>query len=306
MDKFNREQLISSFENFLSAQQALGDLTIRNYISDLNSLFDFMYIKKLSQMSSLNKVVIRDYLYWLAQHGYARSSLVRKQSGLRVFLKWLLSEGYISVDPLPKRSLMRKEIKLPRFLSQEEVDRLLSMPDTSNKFGSRDKAILELIYASGVRVSEAEGLDLQNLDLDGMQIVVMGKGSKQRVVYLGSIAKSSLETYLQMYRNRFPVLDDEDSVFINRDGWRLSKRTIQSIVKKYSIMAGLGNGVHTHTLRHSFATHLLDGGANLRVVQELLGHTSTSTTQLYTHVTQSQKIKEYLKAHPRSTHQGCN
>ena len=304
MDKLNREQLIYNFENFLSGQQALADLTIRNYISDLNSLFDFMDIKKLSKMSSLNKVVIRDYLHWLAQLGYVRSSLARKQSGLRGFLKWLLSKGYISVDPLPKRSLMKKEIRLPRFLSEEEIDRLLSMPDISNKFGSRDKAMLELIYASGVRVSEVEGLDLKKLDLDGMQIVVMGKGSKQRVVYLGHIAKTSLETYIQIYRNQFPVLGDEDSVFLNRDGCRLSKRTIQSIVKKYSIMAGLGDGVHTHTLRHSFATHLLDGGADLRVVQELLGHTSTSTTQMYTHVTQSQKIKEYLKAHPRSTHQG--
>ena len=304
MDKLNQKKLLSSFENFLSGQQALADLTIRNYISDLNSLFDFMNIKKLSQMSSLNKAVIRDYLHWLAQLGYVRSSLVRKQSGLRIFLKWLLSKGYISIDPLPKRSLIRKEIKLPRFLSQEEVVRLLSMPDISNKFGYRDKAMLELIYASGVRVSEVEGLNLQNLDLDRMQIVVMGKGSKQRVVYLGSIAKSSLEIYLQTYRNQFPVSEDEDSIFLNRDGYRLSKRTIQSIVKKYSIAAGLGNGVHTHTLRHSFATHLLDGGADLRVVQELLGHTSTSTTQMYTHVTHSRKIKEYLKAHPRSTHQG--
>ena len=302
MDKVNREQLIESFKNFLSEQQALADLTIRNYISDLNSLFEFMRIKNLSEMNSLNKVVIRDYLSWLTQLGYVRSSLVRKQSGLRVFLKWMLNNGYISVNPLPKRSLIRREVKLPRFLSVEEVNRLLSMPDISNKFGSRDKAILELLYASGVRVSEIEMLNLKNLDLDEMQMVVMGKGAKQRIVYLGRIAKNSLETYLKYYRNKFPVASNEDSVFINRDGFRLSKRTIQLIIKKYSLKAGLGNEVHTHTLRHSFATHLLDGGADIRVVQELLGHTSTSTTQMYTHVTKNQKIKEYLKAHPRSTH----
>ena len=301
MDEQEWVSLLGRYADHLKAEKGLADLTIRNYTTDLNPLFDYTKMKGVSRLEDLDKTVLRAYLSWLIELGYVRASIVRKLSALRTFLGWLVRQGLIADDPLPKRGVMKKETRLPRFLSQEEAARLVHSPDTSEKLGVRDRALLELIYGAGLRVSEARGLDLQNVNLEAKEMRVTGKGSKQRMVLIGSAAKDALNTYLREVRPGLESHESGAALFLNRYGARLSERSIQKKVRRYATKAGLGPGVHTHTLRHSFATHLLEGGADLRVVQELLGHASPATTQIYTHVTSAEAKRVYLAAHPRST-----
>lgn len=190
--------------------------------------------------------------------------------------------------------------RLPRFLTQDEAARLVQAPETSDLLGPRDRALLELIYAAGLRVSEARDLNISGVNLETRELRVTGKGSKQRVVLIGIAARDALALYLREVRPKLANRASGMALFLNRFGGRLSQRSVQQKVRKYAGKVGLGSGVHTHTLRHSFATHLLEGGADLRVVQELLGHSSPATTQIYTHVTASQAKEVYLAAHPRS------
>ncbi len=195
---------------------------------------------------------------------------------------------------------MKSESRLPRFLSQEEAGRLVAAPDISEPLGIRDRALLELIYAAGLRVSEARDLEVAGLNLEARELRVRGKGSKQRVVLIGKAARDALSLYLRQVRPKLAGPESGGALFLNRYGGRLTQRSIQEKVRRYAARLGLPSGVHTHTLRHSFATHLLEGGADLRVVQELLGHASPATTQVYTHVTRSEARKVYLAAHPRA------
>jgi site-specific recombinase XerD len=196
---------------------------------------------------------------------------------------------------------MKREVRLPRFLTEEEAARLVSTPDTSDGFGLRDSALLELMYSSGLRLSEVHGLNVSDLDVDTREILVRGKGSKQRVVLLGKKAAAAISLYLGQVRHKLASRESDPALFLNRAGNRLGQRSIQKKVKRYAMKAGIRSDTHTHTLRHSFATHLLDGGADLRVVQELLGHSSPATTQIYTHVTQAKAREVYMAAHPRAT-----
>ena len=289
------------FKTHLSAEKGLAALTVRNYITDLSPLFEYMRLKNVSGLKALDRYALRAYLAWLVELDYNRSSIVRKLSTLRSFLTWLLREKIIEADPLPRRGTMKRESRLPRFLSQEEAARLVSSPDTSRELGLRDRALLELIYAGGLRVSETRDLDVGDANLETMELRVRGKGSKQRVVLMGNEARNALALYLHQERPELvSQLTKGNALFLNQYGGRLSQRSIQDKVRRYAARAGLRPGVHTHTLRHSFATHLLEGGADLRVVQELLGHASPATTQIYTHVTQSQARQVYLSAHPRA------
>ena len=292
---------MARYRDHLKAEKALADLTIRNYTTDLRPLYDYMKMKGLSRLEELDRTILRAYLAWLIELGYVRSSIVRKLSALRTFLGWLVRQGVIADDPLPKRGVMKKETRLPRFLSQEEAARLVHSPDPSKNLGLRDRALLELIYGAGLRVSEARDLDVHNVNLQAKEMRVTGKGSKQRMVLIGGAARDALHTYLREVRPGLEGPKSGAALFLNRYGARLSQRSIQQKVRRYATKAGLGPGVHTHTLRHSFATHLLEGGADLRVVQELLGHASPATTQVYMHVTASQAKKVYLAAHPRAS-----
>ena len=195
---------------------------------------------------------------------------------------------------------MRSDRRLPRFLSQANAEKLMDAADPATLVGIRDKALLELIYGAGLRVSEASGLDVTNMNLPSREIRVTGKGSKQRIVLIGESAKKSLARYLREARPKLVGEQSKLILFLNRFGGRLSQRSIQEKVRRYSLKAGLPEGVHTHTLRHSFATHMLEGGADLRVVQDLMGHSSPATTQIYTHVTQNEARRVYYSAHPRS------
>lgn len=294
------QSLMDRFETHLTGEKSLAALTVRNYRTDLAPLFNFIKLRSLPNLISLDRHALRGYLAWLAELGYARSSIVRKLSALRSFLRWLLRENLVDVDPLPRRGAMKQESRLPRFLSQEEAMRLVEAPDTSTDLGVRDSAILELLYSAGLRVSELNNLDLSDVNMNTMELRVTGKGDKQRIALIGRSARNALKLYVESVRPLLVKRQSGSSLFLNRYGTRLSQRSIQDKVRRYASNVGLRSDVHAHTLRHSFATHLLDGGADLRVVQDLLGHASPSTTQIYTHVTQAQAVKVYLEAHPRA------
>jgi integrase/recombinase XerC len=210
----------------------------------------------------------------------------------------------ISTSPVATTSSPKLDKRLPSFLTIEEVKRLLEAPDLSTPQGQRDRALLELLYASGLRVSELAQLNLEQVNLDTHEIRVWGKGAKERVVLMGEPAAKALTTYLSQGRPSLLGKKRSSALFVNRYGGRLPERRIQIILGKYASSAGIDKKVHPHLLRHTFATHLLDGGADLRVVQELLGHADLSSTQIYTHVTKSQAKKVYLSAHPMARQKG--
>ena len=300
MEELQWRGLIARYEDHLKAERGLAPLTIRNYKTDLEPLLDYMRIKEVSGVGGLDRSTLRGYLAWLGELGYVRASIARKLSALRTFLRWLLRQGLIDQNPLPKRGVMKLESRLPRFISQSDAEKLVQAPETSEALGPRDRALLELIYAAGLRVSEARDLNIGDVTLNTRELKVTGKGSKQRAVLMGEAARDALALYLREVRPRLARRESGNALFLNRFGSRLSQRSIQTKVKRYAVKAGLDPGIHTHTLRHSFATHLLEGGADLRVVQELLGHASPATTQIYTHVTLSQAKEAYMASHPRA------
>ncbi|MBA7638033.1 Tyrosine recombinase XerC [subsurface metagenome] len=230
--------------------------------------------------------------------GIAKASIARKLSAIRSFYRYLVREKIIEVNPIKTVSSPKLDKRLPSFLTLAEVKRLLEAPNLSTPQGLRDQALLELLYASGLRVSELTSLELGQINLDTNEIRVWGKGSKERVALMGEPAAEALKNYLEQGRPRLLTARKSNAIFLNRYGQRLPERSVQKILEKYATKAGLKKRVHPHMLRHTFATHLLDGGADLRVVQELLGHARLSSTQIYTHVTKKQARKVYLSAHP--------
>jgi len=260
--------------------------------------FQFLKLKKIDSLEKVDKQVLRDYLAYLAEQGIAKASIARKLSAIRSFYRYLMREGMLSTNPIEKASSPKLDKRLPSFLTVEETVRLLEAADLSDPVGQRDRALLELLYASGLRVSELAQLNLEQVNLDTNEIRVWGKGAKERVVLMGEPAAMALSTYIGQGRPELLGKKRSSALFLNRDGERLSERSIQRMLEKYARLAGIGKRVHPHVLRHTFATHLLDGGADLRVVQELLGHANLSSTQIYTHITKSQARKVYLSAHP--------
>ena len=240
------------------------------------------------------------YLGQLLDNGTVRASISRKMSALRSFFRYLNQQNIIANDPVSKVSGPKQEKRLPTFLTSEEILDLLNAPDTSTPQGIRDRAILEILYASGLRVSEIASLDLNNVDMETFQIRVWGKGSKERIVLMGQPAADILQQYIDFGRKKLLGKSKEQALFLNRYGQRIAERRIQHLIKKYAKHAGINGRVFPHMIRHTFATHMLDGGADLRVVQELLGHANLASTQVYTHVTRNQMRSRYLEAHPRS------
>lgn len=306
MDQHDWRDLMTRFEQHLRAERGLADLTVRNYRTDLEPLFDFMRKNDVPDLKALDRAALRAYLAWLLELGYVRRSVARKVSALRTLLRWLVRLKLIDADPLPRRGVMKLDSRLPRFLSQNEAAKLVYAADPASGTGVtspgkiRDRALLELIYGAGLRVSEARDLDVADLNLAARELRVVGKGSKQRVVLIGVPARDALSLYLRDVRPSLVAEDSDGALFLNRFGGRLSQRSIQQKVRSYATQAGLGGWVHPHTLRHSYATHMLEGGADLRVVQELLGHASPATTQIYTHVTGAEARRVYEAAHPRA------
>ncbi len=300
MDKIEWCKIVSRFENHLKWERSLSDFTVRNYKADIESFYQYLNEEGIADFKIIDRSFIRGFFAWLIDLGYVRPSIARKSSVLKTFMRWMVKQKLITRDPMPGRGVIKLDSRLPRFLSQEDVLRLMKAPDTSDDLGLRDRTILEVIYASGMRVSEATSLDADQVNLGQGEVRVLGKRAKQRIVLLGKPALALLGTYMMDIRPKLAGAKNSRALFLNRYGSRLSQRSIQSKVRKYAKKAGIDSGVHTHTLRHTFATHMLEGGADLRVVQELLGHSNPATTQIYTHLTQSEVRDTYHSAHPRA------
>ena len=301
------QEVFDRYINYLEVERNASPYTVRNYCTDLlgnykrgseKGFFQFLRLKKIGSLGEVDKQTLRDYLSYLMEQGVVKASIARKLSAIRSFYRYLAREEILTADPVQKTSSPKLDKRLPSFLTTDEMRRLLEAPDTSTPQGQRDRALLELLYASGLRVSELVKLNLEQVDLDNREIRVWGKGSKERMVLMGEPAARAVTAYLTQGRPELLGEKRRNALFLNRYGERLTERSVQSILEEYANIADIGKRVHPHMVRHTFATHLLDGGADLRVVQELLGHASLSSTQIYTHVSKSQAKKVYLSAHP--------
>src|SRR3989338_1771408 len=287
------QRYIDKFIRYLQIEKEVSPHTLRNYTIDLRSFADFLGEEKIEGVTYLT---LRKYLAHLRGINLNKSSVARRLSCLRSFFRFLMREGYIKTNPISGLSTPKKDKKLPAFLDEDEVTKLLEIPG-GDLTGLRDKAILESLYSSGMRVSELTGISTDNIDFVAEVIKLYGKGKKERIVPIGGKAVEAIRKYRQKLPQKF---SSKNAMFLNKRGERLSDRTVRRIVNKYILLTCKKENISPHTLRHSFATHLLNRGADLRAVQELLGHENLSTTQIYTHVS-TQRLKEaYDKAHPRA------
>jgi integrase/recombinase XerC len=301
--------LVQRFSACLRGQRGLSTNTVRIYSADLASFRDYLALEELS-VGDMGRGLLRGYLAWLAtaagrgaKVGYSRVSVARKLTVLRSFYRFLVQEGLFRSSPVPSGRSFRLKVekRLPGFLGRSEVTRLLEAPAESGPLGIRDRAILEVLYACGVRLAEIQGLNVDDVNLPRREVLVRGKGAKERWVVFGQPTSAALSRYLEESRPRLRRPSAEGpALFLNRYGERLSRRSVEKLVRRYAARAGTRDGVHPHTLRHTFATHMLEGGADLRVIQELLGHSSPATTQIYTHVTKNEARSAYLNHHPRA------
>jgi len=281
---------------YLEAERNVSAYTVRNYTNDLMEFFTFVSGNGIDTLKNVTKLTLRSYLAYLMEKGYAKSSIARKLSAIRSFYRYLMREEMLQANPAATTVSPRLDKRLPAFLTIEDAKRLVESPDLAQPQGQRDRALLELLYASGLRVSELVNMNVDQLNLATNEIRVWGKGAKERVVLIGEPAAQALNAYIEKGRRELLGGKKNPALFVSRYGGRLPARTVQKILAKYS--RNIDKKVHPHVLRHTFATHLLDGGADLKVVQELLGHADLSSTQIYTHVTQGRARKIYLAAHP--------
>ena len=298
---------IDIFINYLQAEKNVSKHTLESYQRDLFQGVDFfahLLGKKDAHIKpeDINYPLVRDYLSKLHRDRLARTSINRKLASWRSFFRFLCREGIITGNPLARVNSLRLEKRLPSFLFEEDCRTLVETPSKNDLLDLRDRALLETLYASGMRVSELVNLNTGELDLSVRYIRLLGKRGKERIVPVGFPAAESLQRYLDAGR---PLLAARgkpagQAVFLNKYGNRLSARGVRKIINKHVRLSCLGRHVNPHMMRHSFATHLLDGGADIRVVQELLGHARLSTTQIYTHVTREKLKQVYQQAHPRA------
>jgi integrase/recombinase XerC len=301
--------LFQKFEDHLRIERNASAHTLRSYSADLVQFDNFLSEKNLAQgpngeaaVEKIDHLMIRAFLGHLYRD-HKKSSLGRKLASLRSFFKYLVQEGYLAQNPAEIVATPRQEKPLPNFMPVDEVFALLDIPDGSKTWGARDKAILETLYSTGIRVSELVGLSDGDLDFTLGIIRVLGKGSKERIVPIGEKAMDAIR---ECMKQRDAVVtktegrDVKTPIFVNTRGGRLTSRSVGRILEKYLLQGGLWRKISPHALRHSFATHLLDAGADLRAIQELLGHASLSTTQRYTHVSIDKLMEVYDRAHPRA------
>ncbi len=295
---------IDSFIHYLDVERNYSTHTVFSYRRDLFHGVDFFagaLGKKDSLLSpeDLNVSLMRSYLGDLFYSGMAKSSISRRLAAWRSFYRYLGREGLVDKNPLKGLTSLKRGKKLPHFLFKDQCAALVESPGGGDPLALRDRALLETLYSSGIRVGELVGLNVENISLSGGELLVMGKGARERVAPLGRYAVEALFLYLETARPRLIRDDGERAVFINCRGGRITDRGVRKIVKKYAGRLGMQHNVSPHTMRHTFATHMLDGGADLRVVQEILGHKNLSTTQIYTHLTRDRLKEIYLKCHPR-------
>jgi integrase/recombinase XerC len=301
------QEIFNKYIDYLRAERSASRYTLRNYTTDLmgskriKGLFTFLLERGVSSLDNVDRPVLRDYMAYLMRQGIVKASIARRMSAIRSFYHYLVREGMVDANPAATLSSPKLDKRLPSFLTLEQVVQLLHAPDLSKPEGLRDRAMIELLYACGLRVSELVNLDMKQIEQVGLgsnEIVVRGKGSKERIVLVGKPAAQALGVYLRQGRPELLGENKTTALFITRGGGRLMERRMQKILEGYASKVGIPKRVHPHLLRHTFATHLLDGGADLRVVQELLGHANLSSTEIYTHVTKSQVKKVYMSAHP--------
>lgn len=294
---------LRSFEDYLSSERNYSKHTIKAYLADIKEFS--LVIKEMDLLlpdnsdidfARLDEAPIRVYISKLYNKN-KKVSISRKLASIRTFFEFLIRTGSMKSNSAKLVPTPKGEKRLPTFLTVDEVVKLVEAPGSDNAYESRDRAILELLYSCGLRVSELVGINLGDLDLDSMSVKVLGKGNKERMVPLGSKACTAIKIYLSQ---RLDLKPKEDHLFVNSRGGRLTTRSIDRIIKKYAIMSGIPKNISPHVLRHTFATHLLGGGADLRAIQEMLGHKSLSTTQRYTHTSIEKLMEIYDKTHPRA------
>jgi len=298
---------IELYTFFLKNEKNYSNYTIISYRNDLIQFYNYLKLYRMlkdDKIDDVDRNDMRKYIVYLNKSDYSARSISRKISTIRSFFKFCLREGIIKVNPTIHLITPKIEKKLPYFLYVQEVNKLIETPLKNTILGIRDRAILELLYGTGIRVGELVNINICNIDLDEKTILVFGKGSKERILPLSNPTIKAMQEYLTsrniFKKNRFVNKNDLEALFLNRLGGRLTTRSIRRIIIKYMKMADLNKKISPHVLRHSFATHLLGGGADLRSVQELLGHKSLSTTQIYTHITKERLKIIYKKSHPRA------
>ncbi|TCS84078.1 site-specific tyrosine recombinase XerD [Tepidibacillus fermentans] len=294
------ERLIEQFIHYLLVEKGLAQNTLDSYRRDLISYFKFLKTYEISSIEDTNRSHIIGYLLSLKNKGRATTTISRNLASIRAFYQFLVRDRIIEKDPSQNLESPKIDKRLPKVLTVEQVESLLNMPDLKTPVGIRDRAMLELLYATGIRVSELVALNLDDLNMKMGFVKCFGKGSKERIVPLGSLAIKSIQFYLDHARNKLIKGKAEEALFVNHHGNRLTRQGFWKIIKKYAKPASIEMQITPHTLRHSFATHLLENGADLRSVQEMLGHADISTTQIYTHITRSKLKEVYSKAHPRA------
>lgn len=289
------------FLEYLTVELGLSANTRQAYERDLRLFCKTLGFKNSDALVNVSREQITGYMTQLKEKGLAAATIARKLAAIKAFYRFMTAEGYMDANPAEVVEAGTKGIKLPRVLSEDEVVRLLNQPDITTAEGFRDRTMLEVLYATGMRVSELINLTLERVDLNMKYIIAFGKGSKERILPLGSVAAEFLQQYLEKVR---PKLTHEDKntniVFLAFGGHELTRQRFWQIIRAYGRKANINKALTPHILRHSFATHLLDNGADLRSVQELLGHSDISTTQIYTHLTNKRLRDIYAKAHPRA------
>jgi integrase/recombinase XerD len=292
------EKALKLFLNYLTVEKALSSNTISAYAGDLEKFLHYLKQKKIS-LSRVGEKEITFFIRQLSRAGLSSKSIARSLSSLKSFFRWLVLEGYLRKNPAASFSAPKAWKSLPEFLTLEEVEKLLAQPAKGTRVGLRDRALLELMYATGIRVSEAVNLKTTDLHFEEGFLICQGKGNKERIIPVGQTALFYIREYLTRVRPQW-VKKETPLLFLSSWGKGLTRQAVWKIIKKYCLQAGIRSKVSPHILRHSFATHLLERGADLRSVQLMLGHSQITTTQIYTHVTPARLRRVYDRFHPRA------
>lgn len=294
------------FINYLRTERSLSENSIASYNFDLTKLFDFLKRKKIISVKEIDDKSLNDFLKIIKgsmnknDEVFSVKSVTRYISSFRTFFKFLEAENHVKNNPAENLEAPKSARALPEVLTIDEINKILDSINLSNKAGLRNRAILETMYASGLRVSELTNLEINNIDFESGFLRVFGKGSKERIVPIGKSALSFISEYIKVLRDKIKNAKSFNYVFLNLRGGKLSRMGVWNIVDEYCKKANIKKEVHPHTFRHSFATHLLEGGADIRIIQEMLGHSDISTTQIYTHIDKEYLIEIHKTFHPRA------
>jgi integrase/recombinase XerD len=294
------DHYVEDYIHYLAVERGLSTNTLAAYERDLGDWLDYLEAQGITSIVDVDYRMLIGYMQFKRTKGFKTATVARHLSSIRSFFSYLHQEQIIPEDPAQLLETPKPDRRLPKVISFEEVEQLLAAPDTSHPFGIRDKAMLELLYATGIRVSELISLNVADFNIHSSFLRCFGKGSKERIIPVGNYARISLEKYLLQVRPSIVDVGQELALFVNHSGVRLTRQGFWKMIKKYARVAGIRTPLSPHTLRHSFATHLLENGADLRSVQEMLGHADIGTTQIYTHVTKTHLQKAYQNSHPRA------